>query len=198
MKMAYGQAVDPAELTPGLNVVAQALNGGDLGRAMVAAVRLRLPHVSRDRAELLVGGVGALEKYNPDEPRDARGRWTTGGGDVAVTAAQSGAGKPANGASLMSPIPVASKGNLSFGSRAELICNIATRNCQKNAMDRGAPYFPKCWEAQDACDLTVSASKLDPVQPFFVLYPDKTVVFIQNGNAAIIYNGGAKLGTPLR
>jgi hypothetical protein len=79
MKAAYGQGVDATRLSPGLAVVAEALNRGDLGRAMVAAVRLRLPELSGDAAARIARADQNLIKYNPDEPRDWRGRWTTGG-----------------------------------------------------------------------------------------------------------------------
>jgi hypothetical protein len=80
MKAAYGRNNDPADLGPGLEVVAKALNQGDLGRAMIAALRLKLPELTWEGAVRLAHAHDALTKYDPDEPRDWRGRWTTGGG----------------------------------------------------------------------------------------------------------------------
>ena len=79
LKAAYGQDADPVGLAPGLDVVAKALNQGDLGRAMVAALHLRLPDIGPDDAERIAKADDALAKYDPGEPRDQRGRWTTGG-----------------------------------------------------------------------------------------------------------------------
>ena len=78
MKAAYGDAFGGADLSPRLAVVADALNKGDLGRARIAAVHLQLPEISWDRAMRIARTEEALAKYDPDEPRDWRGRWTTG------------------------------------------------------------------------------------------------------------------------
>jgi hypothetical protein len=80
MKSAYGQAIDPARSYPGLDVIAQALNRGDIGRAMVAAIHLRLPELSAEGAARIGFTDDALNKYDSSEPRDERGRWTSGGG----------------------------------------------------------------------------------------------------------------------
>lgn len=79
IEAAYGADTDPAELLPSLDVVAQALNGGDLPRAMIAAVLARLPELNWDAATRLAKAEQTLLKYDPDEPRDWHGRWTTGG-----------------------------------------------------------------------------------------------------------------------
>ena len=84
MKGAYGPDIDAAGLSPRLGVIAQALNRGDLGRAMIAALHLRLPMLSEDGAAGIAHANDALAKYDPNEPRDWRGRWTTGGGDSAA------------------------------------------------------------------------------------------------------------------
>lgn len=78
---AYGPAIDPTDVTRGLDVIARALNCGDLGRALVAAVQLKLPELTWDGAVRIARAHDALAKqYNPDEPRDWHGRWTTDGG----------------------------------------------------------------------------------------------------------------------
>jgi len=77
---AYGDDIDPTRLASGLEVVAQALNRGDLGRAMIAAVQLRLPELDWGAAVRIAQAEHALAKFDPNEPRDGRGRWTTGAG----------------------------------------------------------------------------------------------------------------------
>ncbi len=57
---AYGEHVDPERLLAGLDVVADALNKGDLGRAKVAAVRLGLPDLTVDAA----AGLARLDAVN--------------------------------------------------------------------------------------------------------------------------------------
>jgi hypothetical protein len=76
MKAAYGDAFGDVDLSPRLAVVADALNKGHLGRARIAAVQMRLPELSWDRAILVARTEERLAKYDPDEPRDWRGRWT--------------------------------------------------------------------------------------------------------------------------
>jgi hypothetical protein len=79
MKVAYGHEGAPAALTPGLDVIAKALNNNDLGRAMIAALHLRLPELSWADASRIARVDQALAKYDPNEPRDERGRWTIDG-----------------------------------------------------------------------------------------------------------------------
>lgn len=78
MKGAYTEGRDPAGLAPGLDVVAEALNRGDLGRAMIAA--LRLSDLSADGAAGIASADEVIAKYNfnQDEPQDTQGRWTNG------------------------------------------------------------------------------------------------------------------------
>lgn len=76
MKCAYGPETDAIRLTRGLDVVAAALNRGDLGRAMIGAVHLRLEELSFDAATRIARADDALAKFDPNEPRDDRGRAT--------------------------------------------------------------------------------------------------------------------------
>lgn len=73
---AYGADMAAADLLPGFDVVARSLNRGELARAMIAAVLTRLPELSWNAAVRLANAEERLSKYNPDEPRDWRGRWT--------------------------------------------------------------------------------------------------------------------------
>jgi len=79
LKAAYGPSFAAACVLTGLNLIAEALNRGDLARAMVAAVQLKLPDVSWAAAARMARIENALAKFNPLEPRDWRGWWTTGG-----------------------------------------------------------------------------------------------------------------------
>jgi len=101
LEAAYGVGVDPAPVSARLAVAARALNQGDLARAMVATVQMRLPSLDQaavrrlSRAEQALKG---LAKYDADEPRDWHGRWTTGAGGspaAAPAAAPKPAAKPA-------------------------------------------------------------------------------------------------------
>ena len=78
MQCAYGSEADAIKLTRGLDVVAEALNRGDLGRAMIGAVHLRLDELSFGAAARIARADDALAKFDPNELRDDRGRWTTG------------------------------------------------------------------------------------------------------------------------
>jgi hypothetical protein len=75
---AFGRDVDPADLLPGLAVAVEALNKGDQARAAIAALHLRLPELTCQGAKGLAKAEQFLAKYDSDEPRDQRGRWTTG------------------------------------------------------------------------------------------------------------------------
>ncbi len=61
------------DIEPGLEVVAQALNAGDLTKAMIAAVFLRLSPLDPETAARLA------KQYDAAEARDAKGKWTVGG-----------------------------------------------------------------------------------------------------------------------
>jgi hypothetical protein len=82
MTAAYGLDEGRTQLSPGLDVLAQALNRGDLGLAMIAAVQLKLPPLSWQGAIRIARADDLLAKYNSSEPRDWRGRWTDAAGSV--------------------------------------------------------------------------------------------------------------------
>lgn len=81
VEAAYGPGDDPTRLKAGLGAIARALNGGELARAAIAAVLTRTPELSPEAATRLAEADQRLGKYNPDELRDWRGRWTTEGVD---------------------------------------------------------------------------------------------------------------------
>ena len=77
IKSACGYELRSESLANGLKVAAEALNRGDLGRAMIAAVQLRLPHLDENQALRLIQANDILSKFDPDQPRDWHGRWTS-------------------------------------------------------------------------------------------------------------------------
>ncbi len=79
LKAAYGDA--STGLPSRLEAIAQALNRGDFAAAMIAAVHTRTLELSPEAALRLADADQELTKYNynPDEPRDWHGRWTSDG-----------------------------------------------------------------------------------------------------------------------
>jgi hypothetical protein len=80
MKAAYGRDGEATRLQSSLQAIVRALNGGELARAAIAAVLTRTPELSPDAARRLAAVNDDLSKYDPNEPRDWHGRWTTDGG----------------------------------------------------------------------------------------------------------------------
>jgi hypothetical protein len=87
LALAYGpfDADDLARRLAGLDVAARALEAGELALAGIATVLLKLPMLSPD-ATAKLAAEPTLRKYSPDQPRDARGRWTSEGDDAAGAA----------------------------------------------------------------------------------------------------------------
>ena len=79
MKAAYGAAGDCGKLTSSLGAIARALNRSELALAAIYAVLTRTSELSPTAARRLAAANDDLAKYDPDEPRDWRGRWTTEG-----------------------------------------------------------------------------------------------------------------------
>jgi hypothetical protein len=79
LKAAYGNR--PVALQSRLGAIAQALNNGDFALAAIAAVQTQTPELSAEDALRLASANEELNKYNynPQEPRDWHGRWTTDG-----------------------------------------------------------------------------------------------------------------------
>ncbi len=74
---AYAEPPEAAGCIGGLHRVAAYLAEGNLPLAMIAAVRLRLGEIPEDRIERLARADSLLKaNFNPNEPRDDRGRWT--------------------------------------------------------------------------------------------------------------------------
>jgi hypothetical protein len=81
LRAAYGDAVDPARLHEGLTSIARMLEEGDIAKAAIRTLLLRLPNLPDRAARQRLDLIQALLKanFNPAEPRDERGRWTTDG-----------------------------------------------------------------------------------------------------------------------
>ncbi|HTW35643.1 MAG TPA: hypothetical protein VMD53_13575 [Rhizomicrobium sp.] len=84
---AYGYDANWESRVRSVKLVALALNKGDLARAMVTAVLMRLPEPGSPISIADVDGVLAKAGFDRDEPRDERGRWTTDGNEVGESAA---------------------------------------------------------------------------------------------------------------
>ncbi|MGD0192594.1 MAG: hypothetical protein ABSD74_17795, partial [Rhizomicrobium sp.] len=77
----YGNEADWESRIRSVNLVAKALNKGDMARAAMTAVLMRLP--DPEGPDCFADQRGPLAKagFNPDELRDERGRWAIGGND---------------------------------------------------------------------------------------------------------------------
>jgi hypothetical protein len=96
MNAAYGADGGANRLETSLQAIARALNGGEVARAAIAAVLTRTPELSPNAARRLAAVNDDLTKYDPNQPRDWHGRWTSDGGAGPVPAGQSAAQEPAN------------------------------------------------------------------------------------------------------
>ena len=181
IKGAYGGAIDPAVLLPGLDVIAQALNQGELGRAMIAAVQLGLPELSWEDALSVARANDAIAKYDPDEARDAGGRWTADGGSSEdhfhgaklVLISDRGA---ANDNSPHPPPHV-----VSYGLTMMCIDNARDPNYQ-NKVER-------CLDARIKCDGLIEQNREFPRREDFCQWPDGSEAFIKFGMAFPIAHG---------
>jgi hypothetical protein len=119
MKAAYGADGDATRLASSLQAIARAINGGELARAAIAAVLTRTAELSPDAARRLAAANDNLTKYDPNEPRDWRGRWTTdGAADPAPSVAPAGHGVAGQEADPTSP-RVADSGAAPAGGAAD-------------------------------------------------------------------------------
>jgi hypothetical protein len=111
LKAAYGMDVDYAPLVRGLKVAAASLNDGDVERAMVAALHLRLPALDPGAADRVRKVEDLIAKYSAEQPRDWHGRWTSGGDSGEAAEMQAAGGKDREApASAASPAPKAGDG----------------------------------------------------------------------------------------
>lgn len=71
-----------------VSVIAKALNKGDIARAMIAAVLMRMPDPDGAIRISDVDGILAKAGFDPLEPRDEHGRWTNEGSASATASRQ--------------------------------------------------------------------------------------------------------------
>jgi hypothetical protein len=81
---AYGDDANWESRVRSVRLVASALNKDDLARAAMTAVLMRLPEPGSPISIAEVDGVLAKAGFDPEEPRDDQGRWTTDGSEIAA------------------------------------------------------------------------------------------------------------------
>ena len=98
LNAAYEVEVDLSRCMSILQAVANALEKGQMSRAMISAAHLRLPPLCDDAAVARLLTAERMLKYNfnPDEPRDWHGRWTYASGWSSTQAPQQDKSGPAN------------------------------------------------------------------------------------------------------
>jgi hypothetical protein len=187
IKGAYGAQVDPSYVLPGLDVIARALNHGDLGRAMIAAVQLKLPELSWEGALRVAQADNTLAKYDPDEPRDARGEWTADG-EASPNVPPSGA--PASIGSLLPGgklTLISDRGEANDNTPRpppHVISYGYTMMCIGNARDPNyQSKVERCLDARIKCDGLIEQNKEFPRREDFCQWPDGSEVFIKFGMA---------------
>jgi len=75
LEAALGAEAASTGLRSSLDLIAQALNRGNLTQATIAAALTRTPELSWEAAVRLANAEEKLSKYDADEPRDWHGRW---------------------------------------------------------------------------------------------------------------------------
>jgi len=74
LERAYGSNLDTGPVIKGIETVARALNEDQLGQAAIRALLLDLRELDWASAARLAQAEDALAKFDPNEPRDERGR----------------------------------------------------------------------------------------------------------------------------
>ncbi len=82
-------ADDTQRLARHLESIAKALSAGDLARAHILGLYFPINRLTPDQLDRLRKAFALLKgNFNPDEPRDERGRWTTGSATAAPSSAR--------------------------------------------------------------------------------------------------------------
>jgi hypothetical protein len=76
LRHAYGDDANWESCSRSVELVARALNKGNMARAMMTAVLMRLPNPGDPAGDANTTEAFAKAGYDPNEPRDARGRWS--------------------------------------------------------------------------------------------------------------------------
>ena len=189
MKAAYGRDIDPAGLTPGLEVIAEALNRDDLGRSMIAALRLRLPELDWEGAVRVAHVDQVLTKYDPSEARDARGRWTAEGGAGLDNSTSPEATSPDLRPDRLKPIlvsnpspPTQANDNDYPTLPPKIIALGLTELCIKNARDPGYQNkVEQCATVFEECGWLAQLNARNPQRKDICAWPDGSVAVMKFG-----------------
>jgi len=142
LRRAYGDDTNWESYSRSIELVARALNRGDMARAMMTAVLMRLPDPGDPIGHSNADGALAKAGFNPDEPRDERGRWTTDGDsasepsrDPRTQLAGAGVSDASNDAAAQ--------------AAARAAANAARRNHATSGPDTNSwlAYYKKLWAA---------------------------------------------------
>jgi hypothetical protein len=90
LEQAYGSGLDTDRIVKGIGAIAHALNANRLGQAMIRTLLLDLTELDWAGAARLAQADNALEKFDPNQLRDERGRWAANGNAPVSTHAASG------------------------------------------------------------------------------------------------------------
>jgi len=138
---AYGDDTNWESCSRSVELVARALNRGDMARAMMTAVLMRLPDPG-DPVGTNADGALAKAGFNPGEPRDEQGRWTSDGDS---------AGEP--GRDPRTQLADAGVSDATNDAAAQAAARAAA-NAARRHQAAGAPqtnswlaYYRKLWEA---------------------------------------------------
>jgi hypothetical protein len=83
----FGAPIDWRGRMPDLLEIARALDEKNLALAMIMTLHLRLPNLNEAQTRRAKNTDALLKAgFNPDEPRDELGRWTSGGGPQIIPA----------------------------------------------------------------------------------------------------------------
>lgn len=78
-QFAFGNSAATERLPVALDLITRALAAGDLVKAQLLGLTLPLPELDGDELRNLAEAAPMLKAYDPDEPRDELGRWTSEG-----------------------------------------------------------------------------------------------------------------------
>jgi hypothetical protein len=150
MRAAYGADGGANRLETSLQAIARALNGGELARAAIAAVLTRTPELSPDAARRLAAANDDLTKYDPDQPRDWHGRWTSDGGAGPAPARQGATRQPANstGVHVADPAAMPARPAADLGGSPTPDASATTANGTAENEPRGLTDLEQRFESQ--------------------------------------------------
>jgi hypothetical protein len=154
LNAAYGD--QPTVLQSRLGAIAQSLNCGDFAMAMIAAVHTRTLELSPEAAIRLAKAEQELTKYNfnPDEPRDWRGRWTTDG-----TADQTGPLVPDIASEQADD---GSPGTVDIAARDDIMRSIVKNACIAECSESSLPTHDYGWKFVKCINECMSRHGYDP------------------------------------